>query len=393
MHARFRYLLFTPGLLLLVGATPADDDKPAAPVKVEVSQPLALEVVDHGDFTGRTAAVEAATIRARVSGTLDKVVFKAGTTVKQGELLFQIDPRPYQAELDRADAEVVRYEAKLKRAATDLDRMKRLVDAKTIAREEVDRIQSDYAEAEASLRAARAARDLARLNVEFTRVTAPINGHIGRPLLTTGNFVQAGTTDLTTIVSSDPMHFYFEVDERTALRLRRLAREGKLKEMGAPVNLGLADEKGFPHRGTIDFVDNQLDPATRTLRLRAVFANADHVLIPGLFARVRLIMGAPYKALLVPERALVTDQGQAYLFVATDRNVAERRALKLGARNDTLRVVIEGIKAEEWVILSGLDSVKNGAAVEPKRVSISVQPQAPEKPGSNKPASSADRQD
>jgi RND family efflux transporter MFP subunit len=384
MLPRFLCLLFTPCLLILAAETPAADDKPTAPLKVEVSQPLAREVTDYEDFTGRTAAAETATLRARVSGTLDKVFFKAGATVKQGDLLFQLDPRPYQAELDKADAEVVRHEARLKRTIIDLDRAKRLQDSKVISRDDLDKIQGDVAEAEASVRVARAAREFARLNVEFTRVTAPISGHIGRPLLTAGNYVQAGTTDLAIIVSADPMYFYFDVDERTALRLRRLAQEGKLKEVGATIQLGLADEKGLPHRGTIDFVDNQLSPATGVLRMRAVFANADQLLIPGLFGRARLAMSAPYKALLVPERALMVDQGQAYLFVATDHNVAERRAVKLGSRQDSLRVVKEGLKDKDWVIVNGLKDLKEGSAIESKRVSIPSQPPAPDQSGPDK---------
>jgi RND family efflux transporter MFP subunit len=384
MPARFLCLPFLSCLLILAAESLAADDKPAAPLKVEVSPPLPREVADYEDFTGRTAAVESATLRARVSGTLDKVLFKDGTAVKQGDLLFQIDPRPYQAELDKVEAEVVRHEARLKRTITDMDRAKRLLDTKTISREELDKIQGEVVEAEASVRAARAAREIARLGMEFTKVRAPINGQIGRPLLTPGNFVQADTTDLAGIVSSDPMYFYFDVDERTALRLRRQGQEGKLKVVGAPVQLGLADEKGFPHRGTIDFVDNQVDPARGTLRMRAVFANADQLLIPGLFAHARLVTSTPYKALLVPQQAFVSDQGHVYLFVVTDRNVAERRAVKLGALHDGLRVVKEGLKEKDLVIVNSLKDVNEGSAVEPKRVSIPVQPSVPDKPGPDK---------
>jgi RND family efflux transporter MFP subunit len=374
MHPRFLCLLFTPCLLLLVGETPASDDKPAAPIKVEISQPLAREVVDHEDFTGRTAAVESATIRARVSGMLDKVLFKAGSLVKQGDLLFQLDPRPYQAELDRANAEVVRTEARLKRAAVDAERVKKLMEGKSITREDYDRALADADEAKASVQVAQAGREAARLNLDFTRIAAPISGRIGRPLLTAGNVVQADTTDLATVVSGDPMFVYFDADERTVLRLRQMIREGKLKEAGAPVQLGLANEDGYPRRGVIDFMDNQVSPATGTLQLRAVFPNADQVLLPGLFARVRLATSAPYKALLVPERAINSDQGEKYVFVANDKNVAERRPVKLGSRQDGLRVVTEGITPEDRVIVNSAGGVKDGAAVEPKRVSIPAPP-------------------
>jgi RND family efflux transporter MFP subunit len=374
MHPRFLCLLFAPCLLILAGETPASDDKPAAPVKVEISQPLAREVTDHEDFTGRTAAVESATIRARVAGMLDKVFFKAGSLVKQGDVLFEIDPRPYRAELDKAEAEVVRAEARLKRAATDADRVKKLMENKSVAREDYDRALADAEEAKAAVLVARAGSTAARLNVEFTRIAAPISGRIGRPLLTAGNFVQAGTTDLATIVSADSMYVYFDVDERTALRLRQMVREGKLKEAGAPVQLGLANEDGYPRRGTIDFMDNQVNPPTSTLKLRAVFANADQVLLPGLFARVRLVTSAPYKALLIPERAINSDKGEKYVFVANDKNVAERRPVKIGSRQDGLRVVTEGITPEDRVIVNSAEAVKEGAAVEPRRVSIPAPP-------------------
>lgn len=374
MHPRFLCLLFAPCLLILAGETPASDDKPAAPVKVEISQPLAFEVVDHEDFTGRTAAAESATIRARVSGMLDKVFFKAGSLVKQGDVLFEIDPRPYKAELDKAEAETARAEARLKRAATDADRVKKLMENKSVAREDYDRALADAEEAKASVLVARAGRDAARLNVDFTRISAPISGRIGRPLLTAGNVVKADTTDLATIVSADPMYVYFDVNERTALRLRQMVREGKLKEAGAPVQLGLANDEGYPRRGTIDFIDNQVNPASGTLQLRAVFPNADQVLIPGLSARVRLATSAPYKALLVPERAINSDQGEKYVFVANDKNVAERRPVKLGSRQDGLRVVTEGIKPEDRVIVGALNGVKEGVTVEPKRVSIPAPP-------------------
>jgi RND family efflux transporter MFP subunit len=387
-------------LLALAGKmTAADKPGAAARLKVEVSRPLSREVFDYEDFTGRTEAVESVEIRARVTGMLTKVLFQAGSLVKQGDLLFEIDPRPYQAELDKVEAEVRRAEARLKHQAEEVERAKKLLENKTLSREEFSRALAGREDAEGALRVARAGRDLAKLNLMFTRITAPITGRIGRPSLSPGNLVKADDTALTTIVSMNPMYVYFDIYERTLLRLRRTAREGKAKGEGTPVQLGLTDEEGFPRQGKIDFVDNRLNPATGTLHLRAVFPNADGFLLPGLFARVRLATGEPYKALLIPERAVTTGQehspsggppagqGTPYVFVVTDRNVVERRPVKLGAVFDGLRVVKEGLAVGDWVISSGPKGVRPGQTVAPQRTGLPNQPPAPgEAPGPEKPA-------
>jgi RND family efflux transporter MFP subunit len=348
--------------------------KPAAeepPPQVNVVQPVAREVTDYEDFTGRLQAISTVDLRARVSGYLDKAPFKEGSDVKKGEVLFEIDPRPYQAELDKAQAAAALGEARLKAAEANLERAKALLGKGGIGREEYDKIVSDRDEAAAAVKVGRANLDLARLNLSFTKVTAPIDGRIGRRLVDPGNLVKADDTLLATIVSLDPMQVTFNVDERTVLRLRRLAGEGKIKsprDGEQSVLLGLADEEGFPRRGKLDFVNNQVDADTGTLLMRATFANRDGLLLPGLFARVRLPVGAPHKALLVPESAIATDQGQKFLYVVDDQNKVVYRRVRVGPLHDGLRVVEEGLQPDDWVISGGAQRVRAGMTVKPVKV-------------------------
>jgi RND family efflux transporter MFP subunit len=380
MSSRSIGLLFACGWLTLAGTLAAGADQPkAAPPQVTVSQPVVREVTDYEDFTGRTEAAQRVDVRSRVTGYLDKVAFQPGALIKKGDLLFEIDPRPYQADLNKAEAEVHLAETRLKYRALELERAKKLGSNKAIALEDFNRILSDHQEAEAMVAAARACRETARLNLAFSRITAPIDGRIGQPSLTAGNLVKADDTFLATIVATDPLYAYFQVDERTLLRLRRMMRAGQIKtkkESELSVGMGLVDEKGFPHRGMIDFLDNQVDSNTGTLRMRAVFPNADRMLVPGLFARIRLTTSDPYKALLVPEQAVGSDRGKKFLFVLTDRNVAEQRWVTLGAAHDGWRVIPEGLKEGEWVIVQGLEEVKPGMVVKPQRMA----PPPPEKP-------------
>jgi RND family efflux transporter MFP subunit len=374
MNVRSACLLFACCLAAVAGGTTAGQDKPKtekAPLKVEIAQPIVREVVDYENFTGRTEAAQSVEIRARVTGYLEKVSFRDGEKVKKGDLLFEIDPRPYQSEATRAEAEVAKAGARLKRATAELERAKKLKDGKTIGEDEFNRIQGDQEVAAAELAAARATLEAAKINLTFTKVTAPISGRIGRRMLDPGNLVKADETALATIVSLDPIYVSFDLDERSYLDLRKAAREGKFKESGAPIQLALANEEGFPHQGKVDFVDNHADPNTGTIRVRALFPNADGVLLPGLFARARLSVSEPYKAVLVPETALGSANGQRYLFVVNEKNVIERRPVKLQQRYDNSRVVKEGLKAGEWVIVKGLEDVREGQTVEPKKVDLS----------------------
>jgi RND family efflux transporter MFP subunit len=345
---------------------------------VAVSQPLVREVSDYEDFVGRVEAAQTITIRARVGGILDKAHAQTGKVAEKGELLFEIDPRPYQAELEKAEAEVKRSEAQWKRRSTEMRRAKSLQATGGITQDEFDRIEGDRDEAEASLQGARATRELARLRLDSTRITAPIRGNVSRPHLSAGDLVVADTTVLATISTSDPMCVGFDIDERTVLRLGRESR-GRTRpvlEAGLPIVVGLVDEEGFPRRGQVDSVDTRFDAAIGALHCRAVIPNADGFLLPGLFARVRLITSTPSRALLVSEGAVLTLLGQSYLFVVDDRDVVERRTVRLGVLHDGLRAVKEGLKEGEWVVV-GIAAVKAGMTVKPERVAMPTRTSTP----------------
>jgi RND family efflux transporter MFP subunit len=349
------------------GAQPPPETAP----EVEVSVADTDLVTDYEDFPGRLDAVNTIQVRARVSGYLDKVGFKDGDEVKEGEVLFYIDSRPYDAELARAQASLVQSEAHLKRTSEDYSRAMRLLAQRSIGQEEYDKIAGDRAEAAAAVGVARASRDLAQLNVTYTKVKAPISGRLSRRFVDPGNLVKADDTALTSIVSLDPIYVYFDVDERTALHLPDFLREGKLNlapEGGVPVLIGLANEKGFPHQGQIDFVDNTVDPGTGTLRLRGKFGNANRDLQPGLFVRVRLPIGKPYRAVLVAEQALARDQGQKYVNVVTPGNEVEYRRVEIGRLQKGMRVITSGLNKDERVVVSGLQKVRAKMKVEPKIV-------------------------
>jgi RND family efflux transporter MFP subunit len=305
-----------------------------------------------------------------VTGYLDKVHFKDGDDVKEGDLLFEIDPQLYKADLDRAVSTVAQNEARLKRLEADFTRAKNLYARGGIGREEYDKISGDRAEAEAAVGISKAALDYARHNEEFTRVRAPISGRLSRRLVDPGNLVQADMTALTTIVSLDPMYLYWDVDERTLLRLRRLVREGKIQrreEAEIPVYAALSDEDDYPHKGVINFADNRVDASTGTLRLRAVIDNPKpYVLSPGLFMKVRLPVGTPHRSILIPEQALGSDQGRKFLYVVNDKNVIVRRLVDVGKIEKGLRVINRGLSSGERVVVSGLQRVRPELVVDPK---------------------------
>jgi RND family efflux transporter MFP subunit len=365
----------------LAGCAGAPSTAPVpAPTSVAVSRPVERYVSDHADYTARTAAVDSVEVRARVWGYLDRVNFQEGALVKQGDVLFEIDPRIYRAALHQAEGNQASLEARIKRLDADLARARRLVGTRAMSREEYDKVVGDLGEAKASRAALEAAVERARLDLDYTRVTAPISGRVSRYVVTVGNMVQAGDqggggTLLTTIVSVDPMYAYFDVDEYTALRVRQLVREGKSdspRDGGYPVSLGLANEEGHPHQGTINFVDNQVNPKTGTIRLRGVFPNKQEHLLPGFFARVRVPIGRRRRALLVTDRALDTDQGQKVLYVVNEHNEVVSRPVRLGALHDGLREISDGLKPGERVIVNGLQQVRPGVTVEPKLVDMPI---------------------
>jgi RND family efflux transporter MFP subunit len=341
---------------------------------VTVSQPVAREVVEWDEYTGRLEAVESVEVRARVSGYLQSVHFTDGAVVKKGALLFVIDPRPYQAELNRAKAALEQAIAQHERTQKDLARAQQLVKSRAISVVEVDTRAADQRQAQEAVQAARAAVEAARLNVEFTQVKAPISGRISRQLVTEGNLINGGTGDstlLTTIVSLDPIYGYFELDERAYLKYTYVWRSNGARpdshDGKTPVSLGLANETGFPHQGHLDFIDNRLDPNTGTMTGRAIFPNPDLALVPGLFARTRLPGSGKYEALLVPDAAIGSDQTQRFVLVVNAQNTVEYRQVELGPIIDGLRVIRHGLQPEDWVIVNGVQRVRPSARVDPQK--------------------------
>ena len=345
------------------------------PPEVEVSLPLTGEVTDYVDFPGRVEAVNSVEIRARVTGYLEKVHFREGSDVKEGDLLFEIDRRSYEAELARAEGNVLQTEGRLTRLNGDYERAQALQAKGAMSKEEIARITGDRTEAQGLLAVNKAARDLAALNVSFTKVRAPISGRISRRSISPGNLVKADdtTTSVTSIVSLDPVYGYFDLDERTMLLLKRLIREGKIEwslEAGLPVLMGLADEQGFPRQGTINFAENRVDPDTGTWRLRGRFDNHDNALTPGLFVRMRLPIGVPHQAILITEEALGTDQGQKFIYVIDDAGKAEYRRIKVGRLHDGMRVIDSGLETGEKVVVNGLQRVRPGIEVKAEVVAM-----------------------
>jgi RND family efflux transporter MFP subunit len=364
-------------VFLLTACQPQQAASPSPPPpKVTVNQPIIRDVVESDEYTGRLEAVEAVDIRARVNGYLQSVHFTDGAIVKKGALLFVIDPRPYQAELNRAKAQLEQASARFERTQKDFARAQQLVKSRAISQEEVDTRSADQREAQEAVQAARAAVEAARLNVEFTQIKAPISGRISRHLVTEGNLINGGTADstlLTRIVSLDPIYGYFDVDERAFLKYTRLWRNGthpSARQGHIPVDIGLSDETGFPHQGYLDFIDNRLDPNTGTMTGRAVIPNSDLTLTPGLFARIRLPGSSQYEALLLPDQAIGSDQTQRFAFVVNDQNTVEYRKVTLGPMIDGLRMIRDGLKPEEWVIVSGVQRVRTGAKVDPQPQAI-----------------------
>jgi RND family efflux transporter MFP subunit len=358
---------------------PQLDLPPPKPPVVIVAKATTDYVTDFEDFTGRTDAIPSVSVLARVQGYLEKVHFKDGDEVKEGDPLFEIDSRPYKANLDQTEATLAQAEAHLTRLAADYKRAATLYQRGSLSREEFDKVTGDRAEAEAAVGIARAQYDLAKLNVAFCKISAPISGRLSRRMVDPGNLVTADTTSLTSIVSQDPMYVYFDVDERTLLRLRRMVKEGKLQtraQRAIPVLIGLSDEEGYSMKGFIDFSDNRLDAATGTLRVRARVDNPKpYVLSPGLFVRVRLPIGDPHRSVLVEERAVGTDQGQKFVYVVNDKHEVQTRRIKVGRLlEDGRRVVDESLNEGEQVVVNGIQRIRPGIKVEPRTES-----RAPEK--------------
>ena len=362
---------------LNAGCSSSAQPKAPAPVEVSVAEVICKQLDDSDEFTGRLEAVNAVEVRPRVSGYLQSVHFKEGAVVRQGELLFQIDPRPFQAEVDRLKGDLSQARAQRSRAQSDFERAERLHNNDGMSAEEYDRRAAVRNEAEARIASTEGALRGAELNLEFTRVTAPITGRVGRADITEGNLVESGATQakpLTTLVSLDPIYVYFDVDEQTYLKYARVTQSHGTSshDLRSAALLGLADEEAFPHAGQVSFVDNQVSSSTGTIRLRATFANKNFALTPGLFARIRLQGGGVHGGCLAKDEAVVTDLNQKYVFVLGKNNTLGYRPVKLGPMAEGLRVVRDGLHEGDVIVVNGLQRVRPGDAVTPKKVSMAT---------------------
>jgi RND family efflux transporter MFP subunit len=383
----------------------APEDMAFPPPAVSVCAPLERQVTDFQNFTGRTAAITTVQIRARVTGYLDRVNFKDGDLVKEKDILGEIDQGIYRAAFEQAEANVAQMEARVSRLQGEYDRTKVLFAKGNISLEELEKYKGDLKEAQATLNANRASRDSAKWNLDHTRVVAPFSGRVSRRNIDPGNLMKADDTILTTIVSQDPMHVNFDIDDRTYLQIEKMIREGKIglsagelpswtggknKELlGAasallPVQLGLINEKGYPHAGIINFVDNQIDAGTGTLRMRGIFDNTDGLFTPGLFVRVRLPIDQPHKAILVTDRAIDTDHGQKVVYVVAADNMVEKREVQLGGVHDGLREIVMGIRSGDQVVVDGIQRVRAGAKVNPKIVPMPGAAESDREPAAKK---------
>lgn len=344
------------------------------PPAVTVAQPEIRDVTEYYDFTGTTEASESVAIRARVQGFLNSVNFEAGVFVEEGDLLFVIDPQPFEARLKRAEADLASSKAQLQLAEYDHRRIERLHGEDSAAEFELVKARSDWEAAEAAVLAAQAAVDEAQLNLGYTRIHAPISGRISRTLVDEGNLVGAGEyTLLTTIVKDDPIYAYFSASERELLEYLEMHPEKRVPRADqehSPLYLGLPNESGHPHPGYADWADNRVDANTGTIRIRGVFANLEHVLLPGLFVRIRVPGEVRENARLITEVALGADQGGRYLFLVNEQNVVEKRYVVVGSLVDGMRVIEQGLATEDRVIVKGIQRAREGLMVNPVRLEI-----------------------
>jgi RND family efflux transporter MFP subunit len=362
-------LAFSAAIVLLAGCgRPAAQQKPPA-ASVTVAPVEQRDIVEWNEFTGRTEPVESVDVRPRVSGYVQEVRFQSGQLVRKGDVLFVIDPRWHQADFDRRQAEADRARVQLENAKREADRTQQLLASKAISAEEGDARLSRFQEAKAALLAAEAARDSAKLDLDYTQVRAPINGRVSRALLTEGNYVSGiagAATRLTTIVSVNPVYVYADMDEDSLLKFNALASQQKLETDGdgrIPVELQLGDEPEFAHHGHIESFDNQLNPGTGSILLRAVFSNDDGRIVPGLFARIRVPLSARHPALLVSERAIGTDQAKKYVLTLSQTNTVVYQPVELGPVIDGLRIVRSGLEAGDQIVVNGLQRVRPGSPV------------------------------
>jgi RND family efflux transporter MFP subunit len=381
--------------LAILMASAACGDKnayaPPPPPKVTVSQPVTQPVTDYLEFTGNTQAINTVQLKARVEGYLEQIYFKDGDRVKKGQLLFLIQQNTYEAKLKQAEAEILSQKAKLFHAQTEYVRFTKLVTQKAAAQTDVDNWLYQRDAAQAAVMSAEAQRDLARLNLSYTKVTSPFDGRIGRRLKDPGNLVGAGEATLLADVDQiDPLYVYFTMNERDLLDVTKDTKESvdAVIRKDIPLYLGLANEEGYPHKGYLDFASISLNATTGTLTLRGVFPNPQGMMLPGLFGKLRVPMTHEKSALLVPTVAIDYDQLGPYLLVVDDKNVVQRRGVKLGTEVKDLTVIAEGLQQPEWIITNGLLMAIPGKQVTPVKASASnsEQPPAPAPGGQLKKA-------
>jgi multidrug efflux system membrane fusion protein len=362
--------------LLIVPAAVAQ-----GPLVVPVSKPVQHQVTDHVDFTGQTKAVESVDIVARVTGYLTKIAFKEGANVKKDDLLFELDGEPYQVQLELAEHQLATAEAQFDLANKNYERSLELFKKKSVSQQDFEQSKAAKFQAQAQLKMAQVNLKIAKLNLAWTKVTAPIDGKVGQSLLTKGNLVKQDQTVLTTIVSLDPMHVYFEMDELTLQKIKKAVNDGKMKALQSgqvPLEMALQGDNGFPHKGVIDFINNQFDPATGAIAVRGVFANpalkgAGRLMLPGMFVRVRLALGEPYQALLVVDRAIFTDKALKYVYVVDGGNKVQKRVVTTGSLQENgLRVITKGLEAGDWVVVGALQQVKPNLQVQKMPVPMPV---------------------
>lgn len=381
MSARSRFILpVIAAAALAISACSRGGAQTAAapPPEVDAAQVVVKAVRQWDEFSGRIAAIDAVDVRARVSGYIDRIAFKEGNEVKAGDLLFVIDPRPYRAAYDSAVAQLARARAAEKLAQANEKRAQALIAARAISREEFDTRSAGSTQSNADVRAAEAAVATAKLNLGFTEVRSPIGGRVSRAMLTRGNLAQADQSVLTSVVSQDPVYVYFQPDEQTFLRYAELARKGERAKSANPVRLGLATDKGYPYTGTVNFINNQVDPATGTINSRAVVPNPDRIFTAGLYARVQLEGSADITAILIDDKAVMTDQDRKYVYVVGPENKAVRKDVTLGGFADELRIVRSGLDANDKVIVAGLQKIfVPNEPVKPKIVAMGALPLPP----------------
>ncbi len=368
--ARFGFSAFAAvaATIVVAASGPAAGQAPPPP-EVDVASVVSKPVRQWDQFTGRIAAIEAVEIRARVSGYLSRVAFKEGDEVKEGDLLFVIDRRPYKAALDSAAAQLERAKATARLADILDQRSQQLIKTGAISRNEFDRNSTSLAQANAEVGAAEAALETAKLNLDYTEVRSPISGKVSRTMLTQGNLIQADQTVLTSVVSQDPVYVYFQPDEQTFQRYGDMARKGERTASANPVRVGLAGDQGHPHSGKVNFINNQVDSTTGTITMRAVVPNPDRVFVPGMYARVQLEGSGEFRAMLIDEKAVMTDQDRKYVYVLGPESKAMRKNIVLGGAIDGLRVVQSGLEPSDKVIVAGLQKIfAPGMPVKPNEV-------------------------